>query len=314
MKKPLVILTGPTAVGKTDLSIQLAKKINGEIISADSIQVYKFLDIGSAKVMPEEMQGIKHYLIDEIDPKEEFNIYKFKDLATKYINEIHSKNKIPIIVGGTGFYIQSVIYDIEFSDTETDNEYRDYLYDYAKDNSPEKLHDLLKDIDPEAANEIHFNNIKRVIRALEYYKQTGEKISKHNKDQKEKESVFNFEYFVLNMDRSILYERINERVDIMLAKGLVKEVEALLNIGLNRNMVSMQGIGYKEIIEYLYNELSLDEAVEKIKKETRHYAKRQLTWFKREKTVTWLDYEKFNFKKDSIFEYMIERLTIKEII
>ncbi len=190
----------------------------------------------------------------------------------------------------------------------------DYLYDYAKDNSPEKLHDILKDIDPEAANEIHFNNIKRVIRALEYYKQTGEKISKHNKDQKEKESVFNFEYFVLNMDRSMLYERINERVDIMLAKGLVKEVEALLNLGLNRNMISMQGIGYKEIIEYLYNELSLDEAVEKIKKETRHYAKRQLTWFKREKTVTWLDYEKFNFKKDSIFEYMIERLTIKEII
>lgn len=314
MKKPLVILTGPTASGKTDISIKLAKRINGEIISADSIQVYKYLDIGSAKIMPNEMQGIKHYLVDEIEPTEEFNIYRFKEYAKKYIEEIYAKGKIPIIVGGTGFYIQSVIYDINFSDTQSDYTYREELYELANEKSPEFLHKMLMEIDEKSANDIHANNVKRVIRALEYYKQTGQKISDHNTIQKEKQSEYNFAYLVLNMDRTILYDRINKRVDIMVNQGLLSEVESLKAKGLTRDLVSMQGIGYKEIMQVLDNEMSFKEAIETIKKETRHFAKRQLTWFKKEREVKWINYEENNNDKEKMLEEIISFLKTKEII
>ena len=243
--KPLIILTGPTASGKTELSVRLAKAINGEIISADSIQVYKYMDIGSAKVTKEEMNGITHYLIDELEPDEEFNIYIFKERAVKYINKIYEKGKIPIIAGGTGFYIQSVLYDIDFNKEDNDKCYREELEKIGKDMGREYLHNMLKSVDKKSAEDIHPNNIKRVIRALEYYKITGNKISEHNESQRKRKSPYNFRYFVLNMDRELLYDRINKRIDIMLEKGLAGEVEKLLKMGYDRNLVSMQGIGYK---------------------------------------------------------------------
>lgn len=305
MKKPLIILTGPTAVGKTELSIGLAKAVNGEIISADSIQVYKHMDIGSAKIMPEEMQGIKHYLVDELEPDEEFNIVRFKEMSLKYMEDIYSRGKIPIIVGGTGFYIQGILYDIDFTENDADTAYREELRELAMVNGPEFVHNMLRDIDPASAEKIHYNNLKRVIRALEYYKQTGNRISEHNEEQKENVSPYAFKYFVLNDDRDILYTRINKRVDIMIEQGLVNEVANLKNMGYSPELVSMQGIGYKEIYSYLLGEYSLEEAIELIKKDTRHFAKRQLTWFRREKEVTWVDYRDFNNDKNKMLDFMI---------
>ncbi len=305
-KKPLIILTGPTASGKTELSVRLADRIGGEIISADSIQVYKHMDIGSAKVTKEEMQGIKHYLIDEFEPDEEFNIYIFKERAKKYVNEIHNKGKIPIVAGGTGFYIQSLIYDIDFDEEENDKSYRIELESIAEEKGNEYLHNMLKLVDEKAAADIHQNNVKRVIRALEYHKMTGKKISEHNEEQREKESPYNFKYYVLNMDRDILYDRINRRIDIMLENGLVDEVKKLIDMGYNRNLVSMQGLGYKEIASYLDGEISLDEAIYILKRDTRHFAKRQLTWFRRERNVEFINYEDFNMDKDKMLEYMAD--------
>ena len=310
----LVILTGPTAVGKTDLSIQLAKKINGEIISADSIQVYKGMDIGSAKITKEETDGIPHHLIDILEPKEEFNVHIFKKLATKAINDISSRGKIPIIVGGTGFYIQAVLYDINFDDTETDYEYREYLEQLAKDKGNAFLHDMLKKVDHESAAAIHCNNLKRVIRALEYYKQTGKKISEHNEKERENKSPYNFAYFVLNDKRDKLYNRINQRVDIMFDNGLLKEMETLIAKGYTRDLVSMQGIGYKELFNYFDGKTSLDETKELIKKNTRHFAKRQLTWFRREKDVTMLNIDEFNYDRLKVLNEMLNFLKNKEII
>lgn len=310
----LVILTGPTAVGKTDLSIQLAKKINGEIISADSIQVYKGMDIGSAKITKEETDGIPHHLIDILEPKEEFNVHIFKKLATKAINDISSRGKIPIIVGGTGFYIQAVLYDINFDDTETDYEYREYLEQLAKDKGNAFLHDMLKKVDHESAAAIHCNNLKRVIRALEYYKQTGKKISEHNEKERENKSPYNFAYFVLNDKRDKLYNRINQRVDIMFDNGLLKEMETLIAKGYTRDLVSMQGIGYKELFNYFDGKTSLDETKELIKKNTRHFAKRQLTWFRREKNVTMLNIDEFNYDRLKVLNEMLNFLKNKEII
>lgn len=310
----LVILTGPTAVGKTHLSIQLAKKINGEIISADSIQVYKGMDIGSAKITKEETDGIPHHLIDILEPKEEFNVHIFKKLATKAINDISSRGKIPIIVGGTGFYIQAVLYDINFDDTETDYEYREYLEQLAKDKGNAFLHDMLKEVDHESAAAIHCNNLKRVIRALEYYKQTGKKISEHNEKERENKSPYNFAYFVLNDKRDKLYNRINQRVDIMFDNGLLKEMETLIAKGYTRDLVSMQGIGYKELFNYFDGKTSLDETKELIKKNTRHFAKRQLTWFRREKDVTMLNIDEFNYDRLKVLNEMLIFLKNKEII
>lgn len=305
MKKPLIILTGPTAVGKTELSVKLAKALQGEIISADSIQVYKYMDIGSAKVTKEEMEGVKHYLIDELTPDEEFNIFYFKEKAKEYVNEIYKNNHIPIVAGGTGFYIQSLLYDIEFKNEESDDQIRNELYQLYEKQGAAYIHNMLKEIDPESAAAIHENNVKRVIRAIEYYRLNGEKISTHNEREKQKNSPYNFKYYCLNMDRKLLYERINKRVDIMVKNGLVEEVKSLLNMGYSKNLVSMQGIGYKEIVLYLEGNITLEEAVEMIKQETRRFAKRQLTWFRREKKVTFINYEDFDFDKEKVLEFMI---------
>lgn len=312
-KKPLIILTGPTAVGKTELSLLFAKSIGGEIISADSIQVYKYMDIGSAKITKEEMQGIPHFLIDELYPDEEFNVVIFQKKAKEYIEQIYQRGHIPVIVGGTGFYIQAVLYGIDFEETAADKSYREELEKFATENGVEALHNKLKEVDGKAAEEIHANNKKRVIRALEYYKQTGCRISEHNEEQRKKSSPYQFVYFVLNQDREILYQRINERVDKMMERGLLKEVEGLLEMGYQRKLVSMQGIGYKEIVAYLEGEISLEEAVDRIKKETRHFAKRQITWFKRESEVIWIEMGKY-LKKEDILEDLLQKCQEKGVI
>ena len=313
MKKPLIILTGPTAVGKTDLSIKLAKAVNGEIISADSMQVYKKMDIGTAKIMPEEMDGIPHYLIDVLDPKEDFHVVLFQKLAKEAMEEIYAKGKIPIITGGTGFYIQALLYDIAFDNNDGDMAYREELEELAKEKGAEYLHNMLAEIDEEAAKSIHANNIKRVIRAIEFHKQTGRKISEHNEEERQKVSPYNFVYFVLNNDRQVLYERIEKRVDIMLEQGLVAEVEALYKEGYDSNLVSMLGLGYKEILAYLKGECTLEEAVYILKRDTRHFAKRQLTWFKREKEITWVNKNEFT-SEEEILPFMIEQLKEKGIV
>ena len=314
MKRPLIVLTGPTAVGKTSLSISLAKAVNGEIISADSMQVYKKMDIGSAKIRPEEMQGVKHYLVDVLEPEEEFHIVKFQQMAKEAMEEIYEKGKIPILVGGTGFYIQAVTRDIDFTEAQQENTYRAELEKLAETEGAEYLHDRLKEVDPASADTIHANNVKRVIRALEFYHQNGTPISAHNEEQKKQTSPYNLAYFVLNAPRDILYERIDKRVDQMLEEGLVKEVEGLKREGGHRGMVSMQGLGYKEILAYLEGEYPLEEAVRILKRDTRHFAKRQLTWFRRESDVIWVDKDKFHWDEKEILEYMLSVLKEHDIL
>lgn len=306
MKKPLIVLTGPTAVGKTNLSIALAKAVNGEIISADSMQVYKKMDIGSAKIRPEEMDGVTHYLVDVLNPKEEFHIVKFQQMAKAAMEEIYAKGKIPILVGGTGFYIQAVTKDIDFTEAEQENEYRKKLETLAKEKGGEVLHRMLKDVDPKSAEAIHAHNTKRVIRALEFYHQNGTPISAHNEEQKQNESPYQLAYFVLNMPRELLYKRIDLRVDQMLEEGLLEEVKELQKDGCCRGMVSMQGLGYKEILDYLEGKYSLEEAVRILKRDTRHFAKRQLTWFRREQEVVWVQKEEFDYDENRILTFMLD--------
>ncbi len=304
--KPLIILTGPTAVGKTELSIRLAKAVNGEIIRADSMQVYKKMDIGTAKIRQEEMQGINHYLIDCLEPDEDFNVVLFQKMAKDAMKKIYDAGHIPIIAGGTGFYIQALLYDINFDNVNEESEYRKYLKDIADKEGNEMLHDMLAKVDEKSAKDIHPNNVKRVIRALEYFHQTGKKISEHNEEQSQNVSPYNFVYFVLNDDRKLLYERIDRRVDEMFEEGLELEVKHLIDSGLTRENVSMQGIGYKEMFDYFDGVYDIDTAKELIKQDTRHFAKRQLTWFRREKDVTWMNYENYNHSKDDMLEAMIE--------
>ena len=304
MKQPLIILTGPTASGKTALSVALAKRIGGEIISADSMQVYRHMDVGSAKVTKDEMDGVPHHLIDVLEPGEEFNVVVFQKLAREAMADIYAAGHIPIVAGGTGFYIQALLYDIDFTENDGDMAYRHGLEELARTEGAACLHERLRAVDPESAEAIHENNIKRVIRALEFFEKTGTKISAHNEAEREKDSPWNFAYYVLNLERQRLYERIDLRVDRMLEAGLLEEVKALKNMGLTRDMVSMQGLGYKEILEYLDGELSLEEAVYLIKRDTRHFAKRQLTWFRREREVCWVDQEAFSFDREKILDWM----------
>lgn len=298
--KPLIIITGPTAVGKTALSIRLAKAVGGEIISADSMQVYRHMDIGSAKITKEEMEGVPHYLINVLDPDEEFNVTVFQKMAKEAVEEIYSHGHIPIVTGGTGFYIQSLLYDINFTEDGGDTSLRRELEKLGQERGVSFLHSLLKDIDSDSAAEIHENNMKRVIRAIEYYRQTGEQISEHNKREKQKKSPYDFLFYVVNTDRALLYERIDRRVDLMVEQGLVEEVMHLKDMGLSRDMVSMQGLGYKEILDYLQGIYSLEEAVYVLKRDTRHFAKRQITWFKRERDVRWLNLPDFNHDLDQV--------------
>lgn len=314
-KRPLVILTGPTAVGKTRLSLELAKKIGGEIISADSMQVYRHMDIGSAKIMPEEMEGVTHHLIDVLDPQEDFNVVLFQQKCYEAMEKIYASGHIPILTGGTGFYIQAVLYGIDFTENEEDISYRSYLEEIAKKpQGIETLHCMLQEVDPASATAIHAHNVKRVIRALEFYHLTGQKISEHNESQRARQSAYNSAYFVLNDDREKLYANIDRRVDQMVEKGLVKEVETLKEMGGHRSLVSMQGLGYKEILDYLDGEISLDRAIYLIKRDTRHFAKRQLTWFRREKEVLWLNKPEFGYSDAKILAKIEEILKEKEII
>ena len=309
-KQRLIIVTGPTAVGKTALSVALAKRLCGEIISADSMQVYRHMDIGSAKVSEEEMGGVRHHLIDSLEPSEEFNVARFKQLAGEAVRDIASRGAVPIVAGGTGFYIQALLYDIDFTQTTEDPAFRREMEEKAGREGPMAIHALLREVDPRAADAIHANNVKRVIRALEFNRQTGMRISDHNEAERQKESAFDSYYYVLTTDRPALYERIDRRVDQMMEQGLVGEVERLRAMGCRRDMVSMQGLGYKEILSYLDGEISLDEAVRNIKRDTRHFAKRQLTWFKREREVRWLNLADFGNDLERVAAHVMEELRV----
>lgn len=313
-KKPLIILAGPTAAGKTKISIRLAKTVGGEIISADSMQVYRYMDIGSAKIRKEEMEGVPHHLIDVLDPEEEFHVARFQEMAKRTVREIYTRGRIPILVGGTGFYIQALLYDIDFSGGKEDTGYRGMLESFAQKEGAGALHERLKEVDPKSAEIIHANNVKRVIRALEFYHQTGTRISEHNEKERQKESPYRFLYFVLEDDRGRLYERIDRRVDKMVEEGLVEEVARLKARGCRKGMVSMQGLGYKEILSFLDGEISLEEAVRLLKRDTRHFAKRQITWFKREPDAFWLNRQDYNDDEDAILGAMLTKLRERNII
>lgn len=304
-KRKLIILTGPTAVGKSALSIALAKRIGGEIVSADSMQVYKYMDIGSAKIKKEEMNDIPHHLIDVLKPEEEFNVVRFQQLAKEALIDIYERGHIPIIVGGTGFYIQALLYDIDFSAEEDHSEIRKRLEaEAAAIGGAEALHQRLNSVDPVSAAAIHPNNQKRVIRALEFWELHGSPISQHNEQQRQRTSPYDFCYFVLTDDRARLYEKIEARVDEMLSEGLVDEVSRLKAMGCHKGMVSMQGLGYKEILNYLEGSCTLEEAIYQIKRDTRHFAKRQLTWFGREKDVLWINKKDYDYSDLKILGYM----------
>ncbi|HJC66066.1 MAG: tRNA (adenosine(37)-N6)-dimethylallyltransferase MiaA [Lachnospiraceae bacterium] len=305
-KRPLIVLTGPTAVGKTALSIRLAKALDGEIISADSMQVYRGMDIGSAKVTKKEMDGVRHHLIDVLEPEEDFNVAAFQRMAKEALEEIYSRGKLPIVAGGTGFYIQALLYDIDFRDDTGEGPIRKELEKLAVEKGAEYLHSLLQQADPQSADQIHPNNIKRVVRALEYFRQTGEPFSLHNQRERERCSPYHFLYYVICSDRKNLYERIDRRVDAMMADGLVGEVQALKKRGVKRGMTSMQGLGYKEILDYLDGTCSLEEAVYVLKRDTRHFAKRQITWFRREREVRWLKLEDFGGDLDRVLQKILE--------
>ncbi|MCH3963836.1 MAG: tRNA (adenosine(37)-N6)-dimethylallyltransferase MiaA [Clostridium sp.] len=302
----LFILAGPTAIGKTDISIKIAKKLNAEIISADSMQIYKYMDIGSAKIKKSEMQGVIHHMIDVVSPEDDFNVLKYKLMAGRCISKIHDSKKLPMIVGGTGFYINSLIFNYDFTEAHIDKNYRKYLKNLACEKGREYVHALLKDIDPGSFQRLYPNDLKRVIRALEVYKLTGRTMSDFNRENNIYDIPYNVYYFVLTMNREKLYDRINKRVDMMISKGLIDEVKKLKSMGYDSSMQSMKGIGYKEILNYLDGSMSLDKAIELIKQGSRNYAKRQLTWFRKDKRVNWIN--KDDFKDDAaVSDYIIDK-------
>lgn len=306
MKNKILIIAGPTAVGKTNLSIKLAKELNGEIISTDSMQIYKYMDIGSAKITKDEMEGVPHHMIDVVDPSTPFSVAEYKERASKCIDDILSKGKLPILVGGTGLYINAITCNMNFTEAESDNEYRKELEELADEKGNEFIHEMLKDIDPISYKEIHFNNRKRVIRALEVFKLTNKPFSSFNAGDDFYNCPYDVRYYVINMDRAKLYDRINLRVDIMLEQGLIDECIKLKNMGYNSLMQSMHGIGYKEVFYYLDNKISYTEAVEMIKQGSRNYAKRQLTWFRRDPRAIFLN--KDELSEEEVFEKIVSDL------
>ena len=310
MKTPLLIIAGPTATGKSASAVELALRMGGEVVSADSMQVYRGMDIGSAKVTREEMRGIPHHLIDCVDPDETWNVVRFKEQASLAVRDIADRGKLPIVCGGTGFYIQALLYDIDFTQMEENAPLRKRLSDMAAEKGPEAVHALLAQRDPASAAAIHPGNVKRVIRALEFIEESGRSIAVHNAEQREKQSAYRSVFFVLTMDRAKLYERIDRRVDIMMQQGLLEEVTRLRDMGIARDSTAMQGIGYKQIYGFLEGEYDLEEAVRLIKRDTRHFAKRQLTWFRREKEVLWVDTDRFA-NREEMWDYMQE--TAQEI-
>ena len=304
----LVVISGPTASGKSEIAVELARKIGGEVISADSMQVYRHMDIGSAKITLEEMMGVPHYMIDVAEPTENFDVARFAEEAKAHVRDIQRRGKVPILCGGTGFYIQAVTRDIDFTESGCDEAYRSELAKYAAAHGNEALHARLRENDPESADAIHANNVKRVIRALEYYRQTGEKISEHNIRESERPSPYDLHFYVIHCDRQALYDRIDRRVDFMMDMGLIDEVMYLKAMGLTRDMVSMQGLGYKEMLDYLDGMYDLEEAVRILKRDSRHYAKRQITWFKREKEAVWIRREDFNNDTFKIVDFLVNDL------
>lgn len=298
-KDKFIILLGPTAVGKTDLSIELAKEFDGEVVSCDSMQIYKGMDIGTAKITKEEMDGIPHHIIDIIEPDKEFTVSDYSNLAKEKIREINSRGKIPIFVGGTGLYINSLVYDLDFTEVRPNYDIRDKYETLVEEKGNDYVHNILSEIDPESAKKLHPNDSRRVIRAIEIYESTGEKMSERNKNFRKPNKDYDIYMLGLKMDRQKLYKRINKRVDIMIDNGLLEEVNSLLRDGFNRDMVSMQAIGYKEIIDYIEGNTSLEEAITILKRNSRRYAKRQLTWFRKEERVNWIDVE--NYDKNKLF-------------
>lgn len=314
MKKPLVIVAGPTATGKSKYSVLFSKRHNGAVISADSMQVYKYMDIGSAKITKEEMQGVPHYLVDVLEPKEEFHVARFQSMAKDALKDIYENNQIPVVCGGTGFYIQALLYGIDFSSGEENNHLRQKLQCFADEHGAHALFERLRAVDPKSCELIHENNVKRVIRAIEYYETTGEPISLHNAREKEKESEYNFAFFVLNDDRQKLYDGIERRVDEMVEMGLFDEVKRLKEMGYSKDYVSMQGLGYKEVLDALNGDITFEEAVYRIKRDTRHFAKRQITWFKREKDVVWIDKSQFEYNDERILSFIEEECKKRNIL
>ena len=301
-KKKLLLIVGPTAVGKTSISIGVAKKKNGEIISADSMQIYKYMDIGTAKITLDEMEGIPHYMLDIVYPNEEFTVVDFKRNAEKYIEMINKANKLPILVAGTGLYLNSIVYQLNFTEVKSDEEFRRKYFDLANAYGNQYIHDELFKVDSISANQINVNDRQRIIRALEIFYKTGKPMSYYNKDFRKKTDKYNLIMIGLTMDRARLYNRINKRVDMMIKKGLIDEVKDLIIKGYNKNLVSMQAIGYKEIISYLDGERSLEEAIEILKRNTRRYAKRQLTWFRRDRRLRWIDIDKYDSNEKIVEE------------
>ncbi|WP_242839345.1 tRNA (adenosine(37)-N6)-dimethylallyltransferase MiaA [Oribacterium sp. P6A1] len=317
----MIIIAGPTAVGKTAASVSLAKALGGEIVSADSVQVYRGLDIGSAKVTKEEMQGVPHHLIDIIDVDTDYDVSMFQTMAREAIEGIYERGHVPILAGGTGFYIQGLLYGIDFTE-EDDTLHCDIrerlMKEAAEEGGAEALYQRLREIDPESTEKIHEHNIRRVIRALEFYEIHGYPISKHNAEEREKKAVYNPAFFVLNDERQALYERINKRVDLMVTQGLIEEARWLYQLKLPKDRTSVKGIGYRELLEAFElmegtglaaseNRAIIERAVEKIKQDSRNYAKRQITWFKREQDVNWVNIQEFDYKKDRITEWITEK-------
>ena len=307
-KQKVIVICGPTASGKTALSIELAKKIDGEIVSCDSMQIYKEMDIGTAKPTLEEMQGIKHYMIGIISPNERYSVADYKKDAKIAIREILNKGKVPIVVGGTGLYIDSLIYEIEYQDIEFDKEYREHLEKEVKEKGLEELYNVAKEIDPEAIEKISKNDKKRILRILEIYHATGENKTEQERKSRQKEVEYDYKVYALNMDREKLYDRINKRVDKMIEEGLIQEVEKIYK-KYNDFPTAMQGLGYKEVVEYLEGKLTKEEMIEKIKQETRRYAKRQLTWFRKNKQTIWLDVGKNTIQNN--IEIILEGLKVE---
>ena len=298
MTERIVILTGPTGIGKTELSIKLAKDLNSEIISADSMQIYKYMDIGTAKATISQRKAIHHNLIDIVSPDKEFTVSDYMRKSTRIISDLNNKNIIPLVVGGTGLYLNSLIYDLNFTSVARDQNIRDKYENLADFQGNEYIHDILKKVDFNSYEKININDRKRIIRALEIYELTGKTMSENNKNFRKPNDKYDIVLIILNMDRSKLYERINHRVDKMISLGLISEVENLLSRGFGKELQSMQAIGYKEIIMYINNVISLDEAIAKIKQGSRNYAKRQLTWFRRYDNANWINIDNYNNIED----------------
>lgn len=309
MKEKVLVLAGPTAVGKTELSIRLAQALNGEIISTDSMQIYKYMDIGSAKISKKEMGDVPHHMIDVVTPENEFSVVDFKNMAENIIEDILRRGKLPILTGGTGLYINALTCNMNFTEAEKDEEYRNELESLAIERGNKYLHDMLKDIDPESYNSIHANNRKRVIRALEVYKVSGKPFSSYNIGMDLYNGKYDLYYYVLNMDREKLYNRINKRVDIMIERGLLEECIKLKEMGYNSSMQSMQGIGYKELLLFLDSSITLEVAIDMIKQGSRNYAKRQITWFKKDPRVVFLD--KDELSEDEVAKKIIDDISVR---